>query len=298
LESIYERIIRQRSQVTAALLRMIGLGQDNVSDRSQARRDEGIDYPAPEAIAILQNIQTLAAGQAVETPVETGVPASVELENTAQADALGDLANELISEKPAAIESGLELAAVAAELSAEDELKSIVEESFLEESEEVLDNAEKLLKQWFEQRSDRSLLLQLQRAAHSIKGGARMIDNETVASIAYELETTFEQFAVYHFNSNAYDGLLQKTLAWLKQAIFQRDYSNVEQIQSGLAKIQYVDVTAQLPEHLAKTEHLAAVPSFEFIEGDGTEPPQMMGEWAHTGTGDTSNEMIRISADL
>src|SRR5690606_15907703 len=256
LESIYERIIRQQIQVTPALIQMIRLVQDNVSDRIQAMRDEGIDYPAPEAIAILQNIQTLAAGQAVETPVETGVPASVELENTAQADALGDLANELISEKPAAIESGLELAAVAAELSAEDELKSIVEESFLEESEEVLDNAEKLLKQWFEQRSDRSLLLQLQRAAHSIKGGARMIDNETVASIAYELETTFEQFAVYHFNSNAYDGLLQKTLAWLKQAIFQRDYSNVEQIQSGLAKIQYVDVTAQLPEHLAKTEHL------------------------------------------
>ncbi|MDM1780853.1 Hpt domain-containing protein [Acinetobacter indicus] len=310
LESIYERIIRQQIQVTPALIQMIRLVQDNVSDRIQAMRDEGIDYPAPEAIAILQNIQTLAAGQAVETPVETGVPASVELKNTAQADALGDLANELIvetaddstdeliSEKPAAIESGLEVVAVTAELSAEDELKSIVEESFLEESEEVLDNAEKLLKQWFEQRSDRSLLLQLQRAAHSIKGGARMIDNETVASIAYELETTFEQFAVYHFNSNAYDGLLQKTLAWLKQAIFQRDYSNVEQIQSGLAKIQYVDVTAQLPEHLAKTEHLAAVPSFEFIEGDGTEPPQMMGEWAHTGTGDTSNEMIRISADL
>ena len=38
-----------------------------------------------------------------------------------------------------------------------------------------------------------------------------MIENEQVASIAYELETTFEQFAVYHFNSNAYDGLLQNT---------------------------------------------------------------------------------------
>ncbi len=33
------------------------------------------------------------------------------------------------------------------------------------------------LKQWFEQRSDRSVLLQLQRAAHSLKGGARMARN-------------------------------------------------------------------------------------------------------------------------
>ena len=96
------------------------------------------------------------------------------------------------------------------ERSEEDELKSIVEESFLEEAAEILANAEKLLNQWFDQRSDRSLLLQLQRAAHSIKGGARMVDVEEVASVAYELETSFEQFAVYQFNSNAYDGLLQK----------------------------------------------------------------------------------------
>ncbi len=125
-----------------------------------------------------------------------------------------------------------------------------------------------------------------------------MIENEQVASIAYELETTFEQFAVYHFNSNAYDGLLQKTLAWLRQAMFQRDYSNFEQIQSSLKKIAYVDVTAQLPERLAKTETLVTENSFEFVEGDGTEPPRMMGEWVDTGNTDTSHEMIRISADL
>ena len=125
-----------------------------------------------------------------------------------------------------------------------------------------------------------------------------MVENEQVASIAYELETTFEQFAVYHFNSNAYDGLLQKTLAWLRQAIFQRDYSNFEQIQSSLKKIAYVDVTAQLPERLAKTETLVTENSFEFVEGDGTEPPRMMGEWVDTGNTDTSHEMIRISADL
>ena len=308
LESIYERVIRQQIAVTPALIQIIRLVQDNVSDRIQSIREDGIDYPAPEAIAILQNIQVLVSGQAV---------AAVESANTVvevaevQATSISEpqLEESATTEHPATdlaeaeelleiLESPEATEDTPVERSEEDELKSIVEESFLEESEEILANAEKLLSQWFDQRSDRSLLLQLQRAAHSIKGGARMIDVEEVASIAYELETTFEQFAVYQFNSNAYDGLLQKTLVWLRQAIFQRDYNGFDQLHSSLKKIAYVDVTAQLPERLAKTDNLVVSTDFGFVEGDGTEPPQMMGEWANSGTSDSNNEMIRISADL
>lgn len=308
LESIYERVIRQQIAVTPALIQIIRLVQDNVSDRIQSIREDGIDYPAPEAIAILQNIQALVSGQAVAAAesanavvkvaeVEaTSIPKPQLEESATTEQPATDLAEaeELLEilESPEATED------TPVERSEEDELKSIVEESFLEESEEILANAEKLLNQWFDQRSDRSLLLQLQRAAHSIKGGARMIDVEEVASIAYELETTFEQFAVYQFNSNAYDGLLQKTLVWLRQAIFQRDYNGFEQLHSSLKKIAYVDVTAQLPERLAKTDNLVVSTDFGFVEGDGTEPPQMMGEWANSGSSDSNNEMIRISADL
>ncbi|PWF32648.1 hypothetical protein DBB30_31995, partial [Yersinia pestis] len=73
LESIYERVIRQQIAVTPALIQIIRLVQDNISDRIQSIREDGIDYPAPEAIAILQNIQALVSGQAV---------AAVESENT------------------------------------------------------------------------------------------------------------------------------------------------------------------------------------------------------------------------
>ena len=308
LESIYERVIRQQIAVTPALIQIIRLVQDNVSDRIQSIREDGIDYPAPEAIAILQNIQVLVSGQAVAAAESANTVVEVaevqatsisepQLEESATTEhPATDLAEaeELLEilESPEATED------IPVERSEEDELKSIVEESFLEESEEILANAEKLLNQWFDQRSDRSLLLQLQRAAHSIKGGARMIDVEEVASIAYELETTFEQFAVYQFNSNAYDGLLQKTLVWLRQAIFQHDYNGFDQLYSSLKKIAYVDVTAQLPERLAKTDNMVVSTDFGFVEGDGTEPPQMMGEWANSGTSDSNNEMIRISADL
>ena len=308
LESIYERVIRQQIAVTPALIQIIRLVQDNVSDRIQSIREDGIDYPAPEAIAILQNIQVLVSGQAVAAAESANTVVEVaEVQATSISEP--QLEESATTEQPATdlaeaeelleiLESPEATEDIPVERSEEDELKSIVEESFLEESEEILANAEKLLNQWFDQRSDRSLLLQLQRAAHSIKGGARMIDVEEVASIAYELETTFEQFAVYQFNSNAYDGLLQKTLVWLRQAIFQRDYNGFDQLYSSLKKIAYVDVTAQLPERLAKTDNLVVSTDFGFVEGDGTEPPQMMGEWANSGTSDSNNEMIRISADL
>jgi len=284
LESIYERVIRQQIAVTPALIQIIRLVQDNISDRIQSIREDGIDYPAPEAIAILQNIQALVFGQAVAAVQSMGAVVEVaEVEATSISEP--QLEESTATQQPATdlaeaeelleiLESPKPIEDTPVERSEEDELKSIVEESFLEESEEILANAEKLLSQWFDQRSDRSLLLQLQRAAHSIKGGARMVDVEEVASIAYELETTFEQFAVYQFNSNAYDGLLQKTLVWLRQAIFQRDYSGFEPLHSSLKKIAYVDVTAQLPERLAKTDNLVVSTDFGFVE------------------------MIRITADL
>jgi chemosensory pili system protein ChpA (sensor histidine kinase/response regulator) len=320
LESIYERVIRQQITVTPALIQIIRLVQDNVSDRIQSIRDDKIDYPAPEAIHMLQNIQALVTGTATATPV--AAVEKVEAETSVELEIIDDASEsaEIVVESqalervdgfetesvPASDEqiqedqSGETLTAESAEsmLADEDDLQSIVEETFLEESQEILENAEKLLNQWFDQRSDRSLLLQLQRAAHSIKGGARMISNESIASIAYGLESAFEQFAVHHFNSNAYDSLLQKTLKWLGQAIFDHDYNGFEQIKAALDAIEFVDVTAQLPERLTKTESLEVTTGFEFVQGDGTEPPNMMGEWAENTSSDSSNEMIRISAEL
>ncbi len=199
----------------------------------------------------------------------------------------------------AAFEPITETASLEASAESEDEqLHSIVVETFREEAEEILDAADQRLKQWFEQRSDRSILLQLQRAAHSLKGGARMAEIESVAQIAYQLESAFEQFAVHQFNSNVYDALLQTTLAWLRDAIFKADYSNYDSLKSSLSAMQFVDVSAQLPERLTHTDLLSPSRSYEFVQGDGTEPPAMSGEWGETTQLDNSNEMIRISADL
>jgi len=310
LESIYERVIRQQIEVNPQLISIIRLVQDDVSDRIQVIRDDQIDYSGAESIEILRNIQAITQGKVVVStaiveaepevateiePVET----EIAVETEAQAKPVADefVVPPVIFEE---VETDAEVALpspVYAEDS-DDTIRSIAEETFLEEAEEILESTDGLLKQWFEQRSDRSLLLQLQRAAHSLKGGARMVENEPVGAIAYQLETTFERFAVHQFNSNVYDLLLQTTFAWLKQAIFEHDFSNYDSIKLSLESIEFVDVTVQLPNRVNKTDTLITAKAFEFVQGDGAEPPSMMGEWDTSAQQDNSNEMIRISADL
>ena len=313
LETIYERIINQQIQASPALIQIIRLVQDNIADRIQIIREQHVDYPAPEAIDILNNIQALVAGVAVSTVTETVVehkqPAvkHVAAYATTSVDAPVSPPVQPVMTPVAEVEEEDEeivawvapkdvVQSVASE--EDDSVRSIVEETFLEEAAEIFDTMESLLQQWIEQRSDRSLLLQLQRAAHSLKGGARMAEIEAVGAISYRLESAFEQFAVHHFNSNVYDPLLKTTIAWLRHAIFEHDYSNFDSLKASLEAIEYADVTVQLPTRNTPAQAQITAPSFEFIQGDGTEPPAMMGEWESSGQSDQSNEMIRISADL
>ena len=288
LESIYERVIRKQIEVTPQLVSIVRLVQDDVTDRIQIIRENNIDYAGRESIEILRNIQEIAQGKSVgvatiETVAAEADTSEVEVET---------FAVELETEQEPVV------ANVEHFESPEESIHLIAEETFLEEAEEILESTDEFLTKWIEQRSDRSLLLQLQRAAHSLKGGARMVENEPVAAISYQLETTFEQFAVHHFNSNAYDLLLQTTFSWLKQAIFERDYSNFDSLRLSLESIELVNVTAQLPNRVTQANSLSTPKIFEFIQGDGTEPPAMLGEWGSSSQQDNTNEMIRISADL
>ncbi|MEK5794129.1 Hpt domain-containing protein, partial [Acinetobacter nosocomialis] len=68
-----------------------------------------------------------------------------------------------------------------------DDVQSLVEATFYEEAAELLDAGQQLLNRWFDERTNRSILLQLQRTVHSLKGGARMAELEPVAVIASHL---------------------------------------------------------------------------------------------------------------
>lgn len=313
LESLYEKLINQQIQATPQLVAIIRLVQDDIADRIQTIRDQQTDYPSRHVVQLLQQadqtvapatfepvleqVETLATieGDAVEAQSE--VPELVEAEPDTQTLTLqpesSDVASDEILDASSATQS---VETVAATL--DDDVRSLVEQTFLEEAEELLEQAQSLLKQWFEQRGNRSLLLQLQRNAHSLKGGARMAEMDAIAVIAYHLENAFEQFGVHHFNSNVYDNLLNTALAWLHEAIFKRQYANFDGLKQSLEKMEFVDVSAQLPQKLSARDIFTPEYSMEFVQGDGTEPPSMLGEWETTERIEQNNEMIRVSADV
>lgn len=319
LESIYERLIQKQLVATSPLIDFIRLVQDDLADRLQIMREQQLDYAAPYTINALKqagknsNFQPVPMVEALDTESEIF-------------SEQGGVSEVLIDEVPAEIEPVLaELEAhhdqvfdtVVAELATpvetitsvtslqeneavveEQDITAVVEQTFLEEAAELLEMADVLLKQWFEQRTNRSILLQLQRAVHSLKGGARMVGLEAVYAIAYQLENTFEQFALHHFNSNIYDHLLESAVAWLKDAIFKHNYQHFDGLQQSLENIQFFETNIQIPAKLTKTDLFSSEPVMTFIQGDGTEPPPMMGVWEQTERLDQNNEMIRVSADL
>ena len=309
LETIYEKLINQQIQVTPQLIALIRLVQDDIADRIQTIRDQQIDYPSTHVVQLLQQADH-SADLVVSEPA-TEITALSDQDESSGLEVL-QLVEEEVSEEPSLaadelsgndieeqVEDTSSLQTVEnAGQSLEEDIRSLVEQTFLEEAEELLEQAQGLLKQWFEQRGNRSLLLQLQRNAHSLKGGARMVEMDAIAIIAYHLENAFEQFGVHHFSSNVYDNLLNTALAWLNDAIFKRQYANFDGLKQSLEKMEFVDVAAQLPQKFSATDIFTPEYTMEFVQGDGTEPPSMLGEWETTERIEQNNEMIRVSADV
>ncbi|OTG65582.1 Hpt domain-containing protein [Acinetobacter silvestris] len=293
LETIYERMIKKQMQATPELVQVIRIVQDNIADRLQMIHEQHVDYPAQNVLSILRGLGKHQVE--VTTPVETYAA------TTATATSDLELVDDLVDV------ADLTPAALILEGTVEDDSNSenepdqaelIARETFFEEAEELLDDSKHILSLWFDQRNNRSLLLQLQRIAHSIKGGAKMVRLEQVAEIAYELENVFEQFAVHNFSSNVYDSLLDMAFNWLKDAIKEQNYQHYDKLKSNLANITYVDVAVQLPNKLTRADLLSDFKPTDFVAGDGVEPPSMFGEWGQSHHADQNDEMIRISADL
>ena len=307
LETIYERIIKGQLKAGPQIIQSIRLIQDDVADRIQLIREQSIDYPALHILDVLHHIdqQHPTEGLSIESLSEQQFS-----HDSVQSQDIDWVEDDIVlAIEPTTTDNNIEVAVeepiLAATLATDldhesllDPAEIVAQETFIEEARELIDDGLKILSQWFEQRSNRSFLLQLQRIAHSLKGGAKMVKLEEVADIAYELENAFEQFGQHNFNSNVYDGLLESAFHWLDAAIFEHKHDNFESLKLNLNRIHYVDVSAQLPEKLSRTNLIFEQANNEFVQGDGTEPPSMLGEWDLSEKTEANNEMIRISADL
>lgn len=333
LETIYERLIQRQLQSSPAFIQQIRFIQDNLSDRVQTLRDQLVDYPADQTLMILRHLAQAGVSEATDMPVAAvatelavdevvpeEVQASEELENEQVEAAVEPTVEETSEfeafdfdqttvETPADLEQlpetsteQSEESTVAetstAEQSDDDLVRSIVMETFHEEAAELFVSAERLMRQWSEDRQSRSTLLQLQRTFHSLKGAARMAEQGRTAEIAYLLETTFEKFGLYNFTASSYDELIKQAISWLKTAVFDEKFSSYDALHANLLSIQYNEKEHGIHAKLSRSEILLSEQRYEVVQGDGSEPPSMFGAFEQDDKETANNEMIRIPADV
>ncbi|HEY5601769.1 MAG TPA: Hpt domain-containing protein, partial [Gammaproteobacteria bacterium] len=116
------------------------------------------------------------------------------------------------------------LAASADEEEVDHELISI----FLDEAEEILRNTEALIQGWSNDPNEHSIMDELQRSLHTLKGGARMANLMPIANLSHRIETLLEAIIYGSVESSAdVPKAVQRCQDWLSQAL--------ESVRAGLS---------------------------------------------------------------
>lgn len=309
LESIYERVLNHTLQPSQEMMQTIRYAQDDIAIRLQELRDASRDE---ENLALLTQLREIIAEQNVavdkvelddiqsdsDSELNTDVtPEQVEAETiidlplneTEQADIEAVVENTLSEEDY--------IAPILLQARANnDETQIVIVESYLEESEEILTQAEQLFAQWLNDRNNRTILLTLQRSYHTIKGNARVVGEQVISEIAAQLEIIFEQFSLYQFSSGRYDELLVQAQQWLRSAIFQGQLQDSESLKARLQAIKYQESLLPVADTAVGAIDFEEAAQYEFVEGDGSTPPAMYAEAKRVQ--EHAQEQIRISADL
>ncbi|WP_374294735.1 Hpt domain-containing protein [Acinetobacter sp.] len=333
LESIYERVVKGTFAPNTQALQLIRYAQDDIATRLQKLRDQGVDEHNPSLIAELQSLTgqgSTVSTQNVSVIVEDSTveieSSDVEVEESAIADEISfeptaedtqDLVqeeSEVVSEeqkttakhtspepelvKAKVRDSSVQPAFLTQAIASGDESQVVIVETYLEEAEELLEQAEKVLEHWKGDRGNRSLLLSLQRTYHTLKGNSRIVNQQEVGKIAYQLEVIFEQFAFHQFTSDRYDDLIIQSHQWLRTAIYDNEVAGLDKLHARLQKVVYYD-SAVSDDEASTTEVIdfAEYQESKIVQGDGSIPPEMYAE-SLTTQEQSAQEQIRVSADL
>ncbi|WP_455209375.1 Hpt domain-containing protein [Kaarinaea lacus] len=135
---------------------------------------------------------------------------------------------------------------------------------FLDEAEEILRNSEALIQGWSSDPNEHSIMEELQRALHTLKGGARMANLTPIANISHRIETLLEAIAAGSVVSSVeVPKAVQKCQDWLTQAV-----ESVRAGQSLAEPAELMDliqsfVDAQPSEQLAQASESSVIESAE-----------------------------------
>lgn len=115
---------------------------------------------------------------------------------------------------------------------------------FLEEAEELLENAEGILHAWSQECENLTHIVELQRVLHTLKGGARMANVTAMGDLAHAMESLLERIAEGRLQTKPdHPALLQSCYDWLLQAL------------EAAQKRQAIDAPAELSAQIEAAIH-------------------------------------------
>ncbi len=135
--------------------------------------------------SLIEKIRQAIAGELAEAPETADSELIESIEQDTQAEAAEVAAEVDDSDDAAAEVQQVEL----------DEDGEEVLEIYLEEAAEILQNMDEALQHWANEPASKESIETLQRSLHTLKGGARLSNLESLGNLTHEMETYFEKVA-------------------------------------------------------------------------------------------------------
>ena len=136
---------------------------------------------------------------------------------------------------------------------------------YLEEAKELIDSSSQHLQEFRSNNSDLAALQALQRELHTIKGGARMVGAEGIATLAHEMETIYEELGSRRKPATRMIGnLLAVCHDWLANAIYVLE--NKFNPQTPVALVAALQQFSQKPDSLKEIPNANLASQIEQID--------------------------------
>lgn len=255
VEFIYELLIQKKLSIDSIFINIMHTIHSQLAERTDLIGRSGIDYSSTHTLHVLN---------ALKTALEVG-----------QVDQLS-FSNEAVEEdQDHIVEHVLDQTSVA-----------VSNEKFIAN----LNSFHVSFEKWSEDRTNRSLLLSVQRLAYTIFEDAKRSAHDNIIQITSLLVEVFERLAVYQIKTDAYDQHIQVLIQFIQQ-IYQHQMIEISDIDEN------IQILSLFLAQKSKNESTEVVTS-KLADGDGTEPPPMMGLWQTNQHKAQSFEMIRISSSL
>ncbi|MCI0505431.1 MAG: Hpt domain-containing protein [Gammaproteobacteria bacterium] len=238
IETLLEAITDGTVTSSAAVPRAVQRCQDWLSHAVESVR---AGKSLEDATELLDLIQSYIDAQPVDERIEAGETSTLEAEEQALEDAL-PLEEELTLSFAPVLPAAAPVMEAARETQ-DDDLIAI----FLEEAADIQENIEQVIQQWLTDRGNLELVAELQRALHTLKGGARMAHVNTVADVAHAMETLLEQLTEQQLAvTNELPLLIQRSHDWISSAVAKiRDRGQLPEASELLSAIhRYISDSA------------------------------------------------------